>query len=146
MHESGCPLDVDLQCGGCSPLILAARNAKLDIARWLLENGASTTKGSCTHRPHGGRETPLEILLWKKAANDSELVRLLMDKFVDDGGNIFQHNLVTTAASCGNTTSLNILLEYRKRFANHSRYEMRGNNWEMPPDFQQHDTIESFLI
>ncbi|KAK4145165.1 ankyrin repeat-containing domain protein [Dichotomopilus funicola] len=52
VRARGCPLDVDLACGGCSPLILATRNGKFDIVRWLLENGASTTKISCRRRPY----------------------------------------------------------------------------------------------
>jgi ankyrin repeat protein len=121
LRTSGCHLDVDLDCGGCSPLILATQAGKFDIAKWLLENGASTTKVSC--RQHGGSNcnTPLEYLLSQSTIEDTELIQAFIDKFLVDGGDIMEEGLLVCAASSGNTTALRLLLEQRKKMATHSR-------------------------
>jgi ankyrin repeat protein len=139
VYESGGSLDADLGCGGCSALVLATSQRKLDIVKWLLDNGASSTKVSCCHRPYMGYETPLQIALREWHAEDAELIRLLMDKFVDDGGDISEQKFLTLAASCGNTTALGMLLERGKRegFTNYPRYgspELEESEAALKPD------------
>jgi ankyrin repeat protein len=121
LRTSGCHLDVDLDCGGCSPLILATEYSRFDIAKWLLENGASTTKISCRQHRGANRNTPLEYLLSQPSIEDIELIQAFIDKFLADGGDIMEEGLLVCAASFGNTTALRLLLEQRKKLATHSR-------------------------
>jgi ankyrin repeat protein len=121
LRTSGCHLDVDLDCGGCSPLILATEYSRFDIAKWLLENGASTTKISCRQHRGANRNTPLEYLLSQPSIEDTELIQAFIDKFLTDGGDIMEEGLLVCAASFGNTTALRLLLEQRKKLATHSR-------------------------
>ncbi|GAB1317153.1 hypothetical protein MFIFM68171_07363 [Madurella fahalii] len=130
LHRRGCDLDIDLKCGGCSPLIWAIQHGRLNVAKWLLENGVSTTKVSCSHHTHRGPKTPLEIWLGRQAVTDTELTPMLIDKFLSDGGDIFQENLVLAAASSGNATALSLLLDNRKRLATNSSGE--GSSLERP--------------
>jgi ankyrin repeat protein len=108
VHDAGCHLDIDLQCGGCSPLILAASRARFDILEWLLENGASTTKVSC--RRHGLQHTPLHIILRMTTGIDAGLLQLAINTFIRQGGDIFNPIFVDIAACSGNMTALNALL------------------------------------
>ncbi|KAK4034455.1 ankyrin repeat-containing domain protein, partial [Parachaetomium inaequale] len=122
LHASGCHLDVDLECGGCSPLILATRCEEFDIVKWLLESGASSTKVSCTL--HGDAllyKTPLELLLSQSTKVGTELIQLFIDKFRGEGGDIFQGHLVFLAAESNNTTALGLLLEQREWLATRPR-------------------------
>jgi ankyrin repeat protein len=122
LHASGCHLDVDLGCGGCSPLILATRYKKFDIVKWLLETGASSTKVSCTrHGDASHHQTPFAFLLSQSTKVDTELIQLFIDKFLGEGGDIFQEHLVFLAANSNNTTALQLLLEQRERLATHPR-------------------------
>lgn len=124
LHQSGCSLDADLGCGGCSALVLATLLRKLDIVKWLLDNGASSTKVSCAHRPYLNYETPLQIAVREWRAEGAELIPLLIDKFAADGETISQQALLNLGASCGNTAALKILLKRRQHgeFSTHPRY------------------------
>lgn len=120
LRTGGCHLDVDLDCGGCSPLMLATQYGRFDIAKWLLENGASITKVSCEHHGDSNCNTPLEYLLSQSTIDDTELIQAFIDKFLADGGDIMEEGLLVCAASSGNTTALRLLFGQRKKLAIHS--------------------------
>ena len=122
LHSSGYPMDVDLGCGGCSPLILAISGGRIEIATWLLENGAATTKVSCRHAPFKHRKRPLELALQDTSVAEAGLLQLLVQRFVSDGGDIFKRDLVSMAARSGHTLALGILLEHRRKSAVDERY------------------------
>jgi ankyrin repeat protein len=119
LQAEGCHLDVDLECGGCSALILAIQHGRFDIVKWLLENGATTTKVSCRHQGNGDPKMPLELFLGQWIVTKTGLIRLFIEKFLSDGGDIFQEGLALAASRCGNIIALNILLEYRKKLGTH---------------------------
>jgi ankyrin repeat protein len=108
VHDAGCHLDIDLHCGGCSPLILSASRGRFDILRWLLENGATATKVSCQR--HGLQHTPLHIILGMTTGIDAGLLQLSINTFTRQGGDIFNPIFVDIAACSGNMTALNALL------------------------------------
>ncbi|EJT70165.1 hypothetical protein GGTG_12338 [Gaeumannomyces tritici R3-111a-1] len=82
----GCMVNTALSCGGCSPLQDAIRAPQPDIARWLLENGASASKGACAkHRVDSALTTSLSPL----SPQDPGHMKLLAARFCEEGGDIF---------------------------------------------------------
>ncbi|KAI1771159.1 ankyrin [Hypoxylon cercidicola] len=126
LRGRGCPLDIDLpSCKGCSPLLLAIREEKLDIVRWLLDNGASTLKANC---PQCYNEPPIhEILRDKKAIH---ILPWFLERYMGDGGNLLNEtdNPAGTAIENDNTEGLRILFGHLKQNIRHYA-GMVGKHW-----------------
>ncbi|KLU92528.1 hypothetical protein MAPG_11473 [Magnaporthiopsis poae ATCC 64411] len=122
--ENGCPVDTNLACGGCSPLLSALRVDKYLIARWLLSKGASATKLACLQ--HGG-VSALEASLSKHALSDPTLYRIIAAKFWEQGGEIFNPSLINAAITSRNREGLEILLDEMEIYRNKQSRE-RGSS------------------
>ncbi|KAK9419958.1 putative Ankyrin [Seiridium unicorne] len=107
VHNQGCPVDIDLICGGCSPLLEAIRLERTEIVEWLLDHGALTTKITCKAQ---GFRTVIELLLMCRT-RDPRFVGRIVDMYSRDGGNLRQRKFLLTAIQARNLTGLRILLE-----------------------------------
>lgn len=118
--EIGCPINVMIK--GSSPLALALQKGHLDIAEWLLDNGATTVglvgRGT-TERPY---TTAIELCL-----GNSKLCKLLsnfVDQSIHDGSGwpLYGPSCFVGALKNGNTEGLAILLNLLQERATEIRY------------------------
>lgn len=103
-----CPIDLWLsECHGCSQLILALVRSRLEIAEWLLENGANTLTAICFLH---NREGVIEIV-----AELPQLIVLLpqlLATYLPQGGELVRGDdyPLHSAAMCQNIDCLDVLL------------------------------------
>ncbi|KAM7191966.1 Ankyrin repeat-containing domain protein [Naviculisporaceae sp. PSN 640] len=74
--RQGCSVDCMMaSCGGCTPLFVAVRAGRVDIARWLLQAGAKILHVQCQR--HKGASSILEIAVLHLPAEHGFLQELL---------------------------------------------------------------------
>ncbi|KAK8067374.1 hypothetical protein PG997_014121 [Apiospora hydei] len=98
LHRLGCLIDGHLTCGGCSLLILALSYYQGPVARWLIEEGACPTKIGCAK--HGGASI-VELCLGCTSF-DIGSTKILMTKYIQQGGDILDTRLICSAAKKDN--------------------------------------------
>ncbi|KAI1079048.1 ankyrin [Whalleya microplaca] len=116
--QRGCSLNSELPgCNGCSALLLAIREGKLKMIRWLLANGASTLKQGCSKH---GSHSAINTIIRKKGSPN--IIREFLDRYLNDGGSLLHEpeNPVRIAVSFGDVEGLRILLEHLQQ--NKRRY------------------------
>jgi len=109
----GCPLDVRLPgCHGCSPLILALSIPRLEIAQFLLVNGASASKAACA-----SYNFMSAIELASTSLSLASLLPTLLEKYLSEGGDLIYgkdyplHRAGGTQNNEGLTTILTFIQE-----------------------------------
>ncbi|KAJ4194400.1 hypothetical protein NW755_003156 [Fusarium falciforme] len=108
--SKGCPIDVILPgTGGCTPLMLALKLDKLEIAKWFLYEGASALKS--VQNPDG---TPMSIIEATAAnSNFNPLLHIVVDYYYECGGDLV-HGLdypLHNAVWFGNAAGVEIILQ-----------------------------------
>ncbi|KAK8110140.1 uncharacterized protein PG998_006597, partial [Apiospora kogelbergensis] len=135
LRQLGCPLDGDLSCGGCSLLQLALALCESDIALWLVREGASMIKSSrkcfahSLHIPPRGRRTyrchrryldSVPVLCLKCICINMESTEVILRKYVEDGGDIFNTELLISATESESPENLRAWLNVLKSAWNRS--------------------------
>ncbi|KAJ4132878.1 hypothetical protein NW754_015691 [Fusarium falciforme] len=108
--SKGCPIDVILPgTGGCTPLLLALEQDKLEIAQLFLNNKASTLKS--IHNPDKIQTSIIEMAAAK--SNFNSLLSAIVDSYYDCGGDlVYGHDFpLHEAVWSGNTEGIKIILE-----------------------------------
>lgn len=106
-------------CRYCSPLVYAiSRSSHPDVLRWLLSNGASLHKVSCTKGHVPRRITPLSLVA------DPDVLRELLDHAIVTAIPWIKDSLTPlhVATYRNDQTNLNVILLHIKRHLNLYRY------------------------
>ncbi|KAI0882303.1 ankyrin [Annulohypoxylon maeteangense] len=117
LHDQGCCLTANIpSCNGCSPLLLAIRNGKIDIIKWLLSHGASTLETTCSRCK---MSSPICEILETEEFN--EVLPQFLERYLNDGGNLVRetYSPVFAAVKYNNSEGLRILLDHLKKNAQH---------------------------
>lgn len=110
LHNSGCPLDGTLSCGGCSPLVSALSLESGPIASWLIEEGASIVTNRCLKH---GNASALELCFGCKTL-DIQSTEMFLAKYVQEGGDAFDAGALRSAAKSNIPGKMRVLLEAMK--------------------------------
>ncbi|KAK2803378.1 hypothetical protein FQN50_007037 [Emmonsiellopsis sp. PD_5] len=112
LYRQGCFFDIDApSCGGQSPLDLAIRLQQPEIIRWVLEEGALTTK---TARGRVNGVNSVFLMVDRKELNP--LLPTLLENYIKGGTDLFfGENPLSTAIFARNIEGFKILLAHMKQ-------------------------------
>ncbi|KAK8137409.1 hypothetical protein PG984_002902 [Apiospora sp. TS-2023a] len=110
LRKLGCPLEGHLLCGGCSLLVLALSCGRGPIASWLIEEGASVVTNGCLKH---GNASALELCV-KCETLDIKSTERFLAKYVQEGGDIVDAEILSSAVKANAPGNLRVLLKAMK--------------------------------
>lgn len=120
LHMIGFPINVIIE--GWSPLVWALYYGHVDIAEWLLNNGANITACMCRGHDNGRCFNVIEICL--RHSECCKLLTRLVDYCIQDGSGwpLVENAGLLTAVTNNNIEGLSLLLKLLKEKAEAIRY------------------------
>ncbi|KAM7200759.1 Ankyrin repeat-containing domain protein [Rhypophila sp. PSN 637] len=114
----GCSVDCTLpSCGGCTPLFVAVRAGKVNIARWLLESGARALNIQCPI--HIGESSTLEVAVLY-LPTEHEFLQDLLTKLLEQRRSVCIPELLSAARTAIYTRHLPALLAIVSHIREHA--------------------------
>lgn len=122
LYAIGCPLDASMKRR--PPLIVALDNGRLDIAEWLIDNGATTTARMCQHAYDVPCFNVMEMCL--KRPGLCKILPKLFDRCTHDGSGwpLLDNRSFLSAIRNRNTEGLCTLLNLLDEKSPHIRYRV----------------------